>query len=134
MDADHSLGRRLSCGDELYERFRTANRVSVLPMIRHCVFVRFRSDVATDEVDSIMAGIENLTEEIPGMSAVHVGDNVNPEGLDKGYSRGFMVDFADARARDVYLEAPAHKAIGSRLVAAAEGGADGIFVYDMEVE
>ena len=97
------------------------------------MFVRFRTDVTADERAEIMADIADLIPEIPGMMAVYVGDNVSPEGLDKGYSRGFLVDFANTPARDAYLDAPGHKAVGRRLVAAAEGGVNGIFVYDMEI-
>ena len=43
------------------------------------------------------------------------------------------MDLADAAARDRYLVDPAHKAAGARLVAALEGGRDGLIVFDLEV-
>ena len=43
------------------------------------------------------------------------------------------MDLADAAARDRYLVDPAHKAAGARLVAALEGGATGLVVFDLEV-
>jgi hypothetical protein len=61
------------------------------------------------------------------------GRNVSPEGLGKGFDEGFLIDFADAAARDAYLDHPDHKALGARIVGAAEGGADGLFVFDFEV-
>ncbi|HXV32085.1 MAG TPA: Dabb family protein [Sinorhizobium sp.] len=103
-------------------------------MIRHCVFIRFRAEVSQAERAAIFAEIAALKERLPGFLAVHIGANVSPEaGMDKGYSDGFIVDFADATARDVYLEDPEHRKIGGKIVAAAEGGVQGVFVYDLSI-
>lgn len=104
-------------------------------MIRHCVFVRFRPDVSAGERAEILEGIAGLKSRVPGFLAAHIAPNTSPEtGMDKGYSEGFIVDFADAAARDAYLIDPEHQRIGARLVGAAEGGVDGVLVYDMDVE
>ena len=103
-------------------------------MIRHCVFVRFRSDVSTSERRAIFAEISALKSRLPGLLAVHIGGNVSPEvGMDKGYSEGFIVDFADAAARDVYLADEEHQRTGAKIVAASEGGIAGLLVYDLEL-
>ncbi|MBP1885572.1 Dabb family protein [Sinorhizobium mexicanum] len=103
-------------------------------MIRHCVFIRFRPDVANAEKEAIFAEIAALRDRLPGFLAAHVGVNVSPEtGMDKGYGEGFMVDFADAAARDAYLEDADHRRTGAKLVAAAEGGVQGVLVYDLEI-
>lgn len=102
-------------------------------MIRHCVFVRYRPEVGRNERDAILAEIAALGQRLGGIRAVHIGPNVSPEaGMDKGYSEGFIVDFADAASRDAYLVDPAHQAAGGKLVAAADGGIAGILVYDLE--
>lgn len=102
-------------------------------MIRHCVFIRFRPEVSAAERNALFDAIAALKDRLPGIVAVHVGANVSPEaGMDKGYSDGFVVDFDGAAARDAYLEDADHRAVGARLVAAAEGGVDGILVYDIE--
>lgn len=102
-------------------------------MIRHCVFVKFRADVIDAERASIVADIVALKAVVPGFLAIEFGDNVSPEGLGRGYSMGFTIDFADALARDAYLVHPDHQAAGGRIVGAAEGGIEGIFVYDFEL-
>ena len=103
-------------------------------MIRHCVFIRFRDAVPASERAGLFAEIAALKTHIPGLLAVHVGVNVSPEtGMDKGYSDGFIVDFADASARDAYLVDPAHQTAGAKIVAAAVGGIEGIIVYDLEI-
>jgi hypothetical protein len=70
---------------------------------------------------------------VPGYLSVNIGPNVSPEGLGRGYTDGFVIDFTDAAARDAYLVHPAHEKAGGRIVAAAEGGVDGVFVYDFEM-
>lgn len=102
-------------------------------MIRHCVFVKFRPDVSADERADINAGLNALVGQIDGLLAADFGPNISPEGLAQGFNDGFIMDLADEAARDRYLVDPAHKAAGSKLVAALEGGRDGLMVFDMEI-
>jgi hypothetical protein len=102
-------------------------------MIRHCVFVKFRSDVDADERAAIYAGLGTLVGQIEGLLSFDCGPNISPEGRSQGFNDGFIMDFADEAARDRYLPHPAHKAAGSRLVAALEGGRDGLVVFDIEL-
>lgn len=103
-------------------------------MIRHCVFIRFRPDVTNAEKTTIFAEIAALKDRLPGFLAAHIGANVSPEiAMDKGYAEGFIVDFADAAARDAYLDDAEHQKTGAKIVAAAQGGVQGVFVYDLEI-
>jgi hypothetical protein len=102
-------------------------------MIRHCVFVKFRADVSADERSGIYAGLAALVGQIDGLLSADFGPNISPEGRSQGYNDGFIMDLADAAARDRYLTDPAHKAAGAKLVAALEGGRDGLMIFDMEV-
>jgi hypothetical protein len=103
-------------------------------MIRHCVFVRFRPEVSDTEVVSIFEQIASLRNHLTGIVGMDFGRNVSPElGMDKGYSQGFVIDFESADDRDRYLDDPAHTAAGTRLVAAAAGGTDGILVFDLVI-
>ncbi|KKC39630.1 stress responsive protein [Devosia epidermidihirudinis] len=102
-------------------------------MIRHCVFLKFRDDVATEEREAIYAGLNALVGQIDGLLRADFGPNVSPEGLGQGFKDGFIMDLADAAARDRYLVDPAHQAAGARLVAALEGGVAGLLVFDLDV-
>ena len=102
-------------------------------MIRHCVFVRFRSDVPDSERAAIHADLEALRQVIDGMDAVHFSANVSPEPFARGFGHGFTIDFRDAAARDAYLVHEAHQRAGARLVAALEGGTDGLMVFDLDL-
>lgn len=74
--------------------------------------------------------LAQLTEIIPGLLAFAAGPNQSPEGLSRGYTHAFSVDFTSEAARDAYLVHPAHQAAGARLVDAAENGVDGLAVID----
>jgi hypothetical protein len=67
------------------------------------------------------------------MGPVAFGANVSPEPFARGFTHGFTIDFRDAAARDAYLAHPDHGRAGARLVAALEGGTDGLFVLDFEM-
>ena len=102
-------------------------------MIRHCVFVRFRPEISADERAEIYAGLNALVGQIDGLLTAHFGANVSPEGLAQGFNDGFIMDLSNQAARDRYLTDPAHQAAGSKLVAALQGGRDGLIVFDMEI-
>jgi hypothetical protein len=99
-------------------------------MIRHAVLCRFRPDA---DVAAVFAAITDLQHKIPGIMAVTCGRDTSPEGLQKGFTHGFTVDFVDAAARDNYLPHPAHQVAGKMVVAALDGGLDGLAVVDWEV-
>jgi hypothetical protein len=102
-------------------------------MIRHTVLVKFPADARADMIDSVFAALDDLRALLPGMLRFKSGANVSPEGMARGFTHAFVADFADAAARDAYLVHPAHQAAGARLVAAAEGGVDGLIVIDIDI-
>lgn len=103
-------------------------------MIRHCVFLKFKTEISDAEKQSLYVELKALGAILPGIVKFDAMANSSPEiGMDKGYSDGFIIDFDTAKSRDIYLDAPEHKAVGAKLVAASQGGADGILVFDMEI-
>jgi len=101
-------------------------------MIRHIVLYRQRVDLPAAEAAALAAAIHGMKAEIPGITAIAFGPDGSPEGLARGYTHGFTVDFTDAAARDAYLPHPDHVKIARVLLAATEGGPDGILVFDIE--
>jgi hypothetical protein len=99
-------------------------------MIRHVVLCRFRKD---QDVAAIFAALKRLQDKMPGILAISCGADNSPEGLQKGFTHGFTVDFSDAAARDAYLPHPEHQAVGRMIVDALEGGLEGLAVLDWEM-
>ena len=103
-------------------------------MIRHCVFLKFKAEISGTEKQALYSELKALGAILPGIVKFDAKANSSPEiGMDKGFSDGFIIDFDTPKSRDIYLDAPEHKAVGAKLVAASQGGADGIIVYDMEI-
>ena len=99
-------------------------------MIRHVVLVKLRS---ADDAPQIFAALKSLQTQIPGIVSISTGVDCSPEGLQRGFTHGFTVDFADASARDGYLPHPAHQKVGAMIVAACEGGIEGVLVLDWKI-
>jgi hypothetical protein len=102
-------------------------------MLLHIVLINFRDDVSEEHKEDIYDELRSLVGKIDGLLSARFGPNVSPEGLSKGYRDGFVMELRDADARDRYLADPAHQAAGKKLVAAAEGGLEGLLPFDVEV-
>lgn len=103
-------------------------------MIKHCVFMRFREEVSLAERTAIYQALQAVSPQITGWLNFVAGANSTDEaGMDKGYNGGFIIDFADDAALAQYQANEDHKKAGAQLVAASEGGLDGIFVFDLRL-
>jgi hypothetical protein len=103
-------------------------------MIRHIVALKFLTNVSAEKRQQLYAELNALSDHIEGILDFRTFANVSPEvTVMRGFHDVFWFDFRDAQVRDVYLEHPAHKAAGAKLVAATDGGLDGIFVADVEL-
>ncbi|RUV71266.1 MAG: Dabb family protein [Mesorhizobium sp.] len=102
-------------------------------MIRHCVFARFRNDVTDDQRagDPCRSRSIATADRRHGQGRIHA--NTSPEPFARGFTHGFTIDFRDAAACDAYLMHEAHSRAGARLVAALEGGTDGLMVSDLDI-
>lgn len=102
-------------------------------MIRHCVFLNFRDDITEDDKQKHYAQLAALKDIIPGQVADHYGPSASPESMERGFTDGFIMDFSDADARNAYLVHPEHKKAGAALAGACKDGANGILVFDLEI-
>ncbi len=100
-------------------------------MIRHIVLVRFRPEVPEAEIAAIFADLAAIRAKLPVVIDIRSGRSESPEQIERGYMHGFTVDFTDWAALAAYQDHPDHRRVGAALVAAAEGGIDGILVFDL---
>jgi hypothetical protein len=100
-------------------------------MIRHIVLMKARPEVTEAQIAAIFADLSAIQAKLPGILAFHAGRSESPEQIERGYLHGFTIDFADWAALAAYQDHPDHKRAGAALVAAAEGGLDGILVFDL---
>ena len=100
-------------------------------MIRHIVLLKARPEVTEDHIQAIFADLHSIKAKLPGTLAIHSGRSESPEQIERGYLHGFTIDFVDWQALAAYQDHPDHKRVGAALVAAADGGIDGILVFDL---
>lgn len=103
-------------------------------MIRHIVLIRFKPDVPEPKIAALFAELRQIEGKVAGLLAITAGKSESPEQIERGYMHGFVVDFADWAALQTYQDHPDHKRLGAGLVAAAQGGIDGILVFDLHVK
>ena len=102
-------------------------------MIRHIVLIRFRPEVSESAIAGIFAALPKLSARLPGVLGFAAGRSESPEKIERGYLHGFTVDFADWAALEAYQVHPDHRRVGAALVAHAQGGLDGILVFDLPI-
>ena len=103
-------------------------------MIRHIVAVKFPAETAEPARQQVLQALAEMRDLVNGVLDFQIRANVSPEDpVVRGFKDLFWFDFADAQTRDAYLVHPRHQALGAQLVAAADGGVDGIFVIDVEI-
>jgi hypothetical protein len=100
-------------------------------MIRHIVLIRFRQDLTEEAIDALLAPLGPLSQRL-GFPAVW-GRSESPEQIERGYRHGFVADFPSWEALARYQDDQGHKVFGGGLVAHAEGGLDGILVFDLAI-
>ncbi len=78
--------------------------------LRHVVLFKFKDDASKEAIKAIEAKFRALPSKIAEIESLEWGTNNSPEGLAQGFTHCFFVTFKDAKAREVYLPHPAHKA------------------------
>ena len=98
--------------------------------VHHLVLFRFREDIDELHLTRILDTFQELPRSIPGITGFQWGINNSPEGLEDGFTHGFIVTFENATRRDEYLKHPAHDA----FVELIKPGIADVFVNDFSVE
>ena len=104
-------------------------------MIRHVVALKLQGwHLGSEAKQALYDDLARLGDHIDGILDFQCRPNVSVEDpLVRDFRDLFWFDFRDAGVRDVYLADAVHQAIGARIVAELDGGADGVFVFDFEV-
>lgn len=95
-------------------------------LLRHVVLFKFKPDVTPRQLDEINAAFRNLQNGIPEIQEFERGTNNSPEGLDKGFTHGYLVTFASEADRAAYLPHAEHK----KFVELIGGKIDDVLVFD----
>lgn len=103
-----------------------------MPEIKHMVLLRLKPSTTRETIADIFEGLDDLVGKIPGLKDVCGGPYSSPEGLHKGFTHGFVMTFADAESRDVYLTHPDHEVVKEKIVTCLAAGLGDVIAFDFE--
>jgi hypothetical protein len=95
--------------------------------VYHLVLVKFPPAKAHRMAELAIA-LDNLRKILPGFLSCSGGTYSSPEGLNQGYTHGFVMTFADPATRDRYLTHPDHEKIKQAFLPDLEG----VVAFDFE--
>jgi len=84
--------------------------------VRHIVTMKIKVGVTKGEIDNLFCELEGLVAKIPGLIQFEGGHYQSPEGLNLGFSHGFVMTFLDEASRDAYLPHPEHERVRDILL------------------
>ncbi len=77
-------------------------------MLQHVVLFRFQPSCTAADLHNISQRFARLAQLVPGILSLSGGPDCSPEGLQHGFTHGWLLQFHDTAARDAYLVHPAH--------------------------
>lgn len=99
-----------------------------MPVVQHSVLVKFKPEVSDEKIAELSRQLKELKQLIPGITYFEGGPYSSPEGLNQGYTHGFLVTFESVAARDAYLPHPEHERVKDAVLPYV----DAVVVFDFE--
>ncbi len=99
-------------------------------MVRHYGVFQFKPEVTEAQIDECFSAMIGMVGQIPGLRDLEHGPYESPEGLNEGFTHGFIMTFDSPESRDVYLPHPVHESVKDIVVPRLER----VIVFDFEVQ
>ena len=99
-----------------------------MPQIQHMVLLKFKPEVTPEKIKDLFEQLAQLQQLIPGITYFSGGEYSSNEGLNQGYTHGFLMTFESVEARDAYLPHPEHERVKSALLECI----DSVLAFDFE--
>jgi hypothetical protein len=80
-------------------------------MIRHYGVFQFKPEITPEQIDECFREMMGMVGQIPGLLSMEHGPYQSSEGLNDGYTHGFLMTFDNAQSRDAYLPHPEHERV-----------------------
>ncbi len=76
--------------------------------VRHLGIFEFKKGITTEQIDECFVEMMKMVGQIPGLLKMEHGPYKSDEGLDDGFTHGFIMTFDSPESRDAYLPHPIH--------------------------
>jgi hypothetical protein len=98
-------------------------------MVRHIALFQFKDGITQAGIDDCFEALIGMQDRIPGIVGFEYGPRQCDEGLNDGFTHGFIMSFDTAANRDAYLPHPEHERVRDIVVPCLER----VVVFDFEV-
>ncbi len=98
-------------------------------MTRHYGMFQFKEGVTESEIDNCFVTMKGMIGKIPGLLEMEYGAYESSEGLNDGYTHGFIMTFDSPESREVYLPHPIHAKVKDLVIPKLER----VVVFDFNV-
>jgi hypothetical protein len=92
------------------------------------VLLKFKPGTPESAIREGFEELARLRQVIPGLESFAGGPYSSPEGLNQGFTHGFLMTFASPAARNGYLPHPEHERVKQQLLRIVEN----VIAFDFE--
>ncbi len=78
-------------------------------MVRHYGVFQFKKEIGAAQIEACFRTMKDMVGRIPGLLAMEYGTYSSPEGMNDGFTHGFLMTFDNEASRDAYLPHPIHE-------------------------
>ncbi len=96
--------------------------------VKHMGLFQFKDGVSGEQIEECFTELVGMVGQIPGLEEVIHGPYESDEGLNDGFTHGFIMTFTSAQARDDYLPHPVHERVKNIVLPRLER----VVVFDFE--
>ena len=101
-----------------------------MPQVKHYGVFQFKDGVSDAQIDECFSSMRGMVGQIPGLLDFACGSYDSAEGLNDGFTHGFIMTFESPRARDDYLPHECHERVKKIVVPHLER----FVVFDFNIE
>ena len=82
-----------------------------MPQVKHYGCFEFKPGTSDATIAECFSSMKSMVGVIPGLVDFYYGPYDSAEGLNEGYTHGFIMTFESPTARDEYLPHPKHEEV-----------------------
>ena len=101
-----------------------------MPQVKHYGIFQFKEGTTPEKIETCFIELHAMVGKIPGLLDMIHGPYDSAEGLNDGFTHGFIMTFESPEFRDAYLPHPIHEQV-KELVIPCLGR---VIVFDFNVE
>jgi hypothetical protein len=90
----------------------------------------FKEGITETEIENCFATMKDMVGRIPGLLDMEHGPYDSTEGLNDGFTHGFIMTFDGPESREAYLPHPIHEKVKALVIPKLEG----VVVFDFNVQ